>query len=191
MQLNVNNPVTVYICFTNEMPRLFNLYDASGDKYYFRYLDGKTQRIKFNIPDPGIYKGENFEVIKFVSIEIPTSFPRLPAPDRDRLKETTIKFNPHLNDTPCRIFTETGIIETGHFFYSLPKPIRLFLLLHEKGHFFYKDESNCDLYALINFIKMGYSRNMAYYALTTILKRSQSETKRMKNLLQYINTIPA
>lgn len=191
MQIKVNRPSTVYISFINELPRLFNLYDNDGDKYFFRYLDGKTARIKFNIPDPGVYTGNNFEIVKIVSIEIPSHLPTLPPANRDRLKDTVIKFNPKLNDTPCRIFTDTGIIETGHFFYSLPKPVRLFLLLHEKGHFFYSSETDCDLYALVNFLRMGYSRNLAYYSLSSILKRSPGETDRIKKLVSHINNIPA
>lgn len=190
MQINVSKPCTIYIHFKNESPRIFNLYDSAGDKYFFRYLDGKTPRIKFNVPDIGSYTGNNFDILKVVPIEIPNTLPRLPAANRDRWKKTTLKFNPHLQDTPCRIFTESGIIEISHYFYSLPKPIRLFLLLHEKGHFFYTSEFDCDLYALVNYLRMGYNRNMAFYSLASILKRSNSETNRIKMLLKHINTIP-
>ncbi len=179
--LNVNSPCTVYIKFTGEQPKLFKLFNSKHGLYHFRYLNGKTPRIKFNIPDEGIYKGNvPFDVLKIVPIEIPDMYPELPSPERDRWKDVSMSYNPNLYDTPVRIFTETGLIETGPKYYEYPAPIRLFLLLHEQGHLFYKTEEYCDMWALVNYLRMGYNRSMAYYALSNILKNTPHNMYRLK-----------
>lgn len=186
MLLNVNNPSTVYIQFSG-CPRYFCVYDEKGRIYYFRFMDGKTPRIKFNIPDPGKYTGDRqFMITRIVDIELPASYPELPPAERDRWKDVTFVYNPELKGTPARIFTETGVIEHSPQWYSYPPPIRLFLDLHEMGHMLYKTEMYCDLYALVNFLRMGYNRSTAYYAMDKILSRSQENIDRIKFLLTQI-----
>jgi hypothetical protein len=171
------------------------LLDDVGQKdgYYFRYLDGKTPRIKFNVPDPGEYETNvPIEVVKTVPIEIPEKYPRLPPADRDRWKPVTEWYNPEMDKgttTPIRIYTEPGIIEFGDRFLSYISPIKKFLKLHEYGHLFYSSEENCDMYALVNFIRMGYNQSTAYYALSHILSRSQTNVERLKTLLNNIQKL--
>lgn len=189
MQVKINKPSTVYIYFRKGTPKMFNLYDSNGKLYYFRYTDGKVPRIKFNIPDSGVYNGDiDFEITKIVPIEVPEKLPKLPPAERDRLRNEVIKFNPDLTNTPVRIFTEKkpALIETSKEFYQYPNPIKLFLLLHEKGHQFYKTEEYCDLYSLVNFIRMGYNPSQGYYSLIKILKRSKPNVDRIKNMMKSI-----
>lgn len=187
MRLVVNKPATVYIRFLIDMPVLFQLYDAGGNLYFFRYLDGKTPRIKFNVVDPGDYTSPTpFEAYKSTSLVTPFLLPALPKADRDRWKPVTVRYNSALTDTPAAIYTDTGLIETGPNFYTYPAPIRLFLLLHEVGHLFYSDEDNCDLYALVNYLRMGYNRSMAYYALANILRRTPANIERLKSIFNSI-----
>lgn len=173
------------------MPRLFELRDLAGQVYYFRYLDGKTPRIKFNIPDAGRYTGNvPFEVVKVASIEIPKRFPVLPKPDRDRWKPIKMKYNPKMNTTtPIRIFTDTGVVEYNDRFVSFIQPVQKFLIEHEKGHFFYSDEQNCDLYALVNFLRMGYNQSTAFYSLKNILSRTNENLQRLKAIFSNIQKI--
>lgn len=184
----INNPSTVFVQFTGTpLPKYFCLFDDKGRIYYFRHLDGKTPRIKFNIPDPGSYDGHiSFDVIKTIPIETPAKYPALPPAERDRWKKLTFVYNPELAGTPCRIFTDTGIIEYGDDYKKLPPPIKLFLNLHEIGHFLYTTESYCDLYALISFLRMGYNRSTAYYALSKILSRSPENMQRINDLFSSI-----
>lgn len=176
------------------MPRLFLLDSITAmEGYYFRYLDGKTPRIKFNVPDPGHYETNvPIEVVKVVSIEVPDKYPELPPANRDRLKPVKKVYNPEMDNittTPIRIYTEPGIIEYGNRFLSFIKPIQLFLEFHEEGHFFYTQEENCDMYALINFIRKGYNQSTAYYALSHILSRSKGNIERLKTLLNNIQKL--
>lgn len=185
--LNVSSPCSVYIVFTEYPPKLFELFDNEGRLYYFRYLDGRTSRIKFNIPDKGFYTSDvPFRVDKIKNIEIPEKLPVLPEAERDRLKPVEVVYNPELENTPARIFTDTGVIEVGRRFDGLPQPIKLFLLLHEQGHLFYKSEEKCDLFALVNFLRMGYNRSTGYYALAQILRRSRQNIDRVKNIFDNI-----
>jgi hypothetical protein len=190
MQVNVSKPSTVYIHFKSGTPGLFKLLDKNGKIYYFRYTDGKVPRIKFNIPDVGEYTSPtDFDIVKIGNIEVPKNLPRLPPAERDRYRDEVIKFNPNLTNTPARIFTEMkpAVIETSRGFYELPDPIKLFLLLHEKGHQFYKTEDFCDLYALVNYLRMGYNRSMGYYSLIKILSRTKQNIERTKKMFETIN----
>lgn len=187
MALKINKPSTLRISFLGNPPRYFCLYDQKGRIYYFRYLDGRTPSIKFNVPDIGTYTGNHeFTVSKISNIETPSEYPTLPGAERNRWKEPTLVYNPDLKGTPARVFTDTGVIEHSPDYYSYPPPIRLFLDLHETGHFLYKTEEYCDLWALINFLRMGYNRSTAYYTLDKILSRSQDNMDRLKYLLTQI-----
>ena len=212
--IKIKKPCTVYIKFTGANPNSFNLYSSKHGLYYFRNLEGKTNRIKFNICHEGEYNSQTpFEVVKVVPIEIPGTLPGFPKYERDEIKDFVITDNLDLTGSPARIFASKGIIERGREFYKLPKPVRVFILLHEIGHFFYginngdikkaeslnafesKDflrkkmfnsESKCDLFAMIHFLQMGYNRSTAYYSLNKILSRSQENINRVKNLISNI-----
>lgn len=186
-------PQTIYIHIPNP-PRRFCVYktsdnsDVENNEYYFRYLSPNMQFIKFNVPEKGEYFSYTpFEIQKAVGIETPTTWPVLPPPQRDRFKSTTIKINPLLKGgTPARIFSDTGVIEVSPDFSGLPIPVRIFLLEHEKAHMLYRDEEFCDLFAMVNFLRMGYNASNAYYSLTNYLKTSPENIERMKFLFSQI-----
>lgn len=185
--IRITKPSTAYIRFTTEMPRNFVLKNDKGEVYYFRKLDGKTPRIKFNVLHPATYSSDTpFDVVKVTDLELPDSLPNLPAFERDRVKDFRIVFNPSLTGTPARIFTQRGIIETSREFEEFPKQIQDFILWHEIGHFYYETEEKADLFALVNCLKRGYNRSMCFYALSFILKKSPKNTDRLRTLLKNI-----
>lgn len=178
--LTVNKPETIYIKFNGNLPRKFELLDNRGRLYFERYLDGKTPRIKFNIPNAGVYQtANNIEIVKRVDIELPSFDFDLPPFERDRIKDFTIVYNPALHNTPARVFTHEGIIEKGSKFNIYTQPMKVFFLLHEVGHFYYKTEEYCDLFALTHFLKMGYNMSTAMYALTNVLRRNKQNRERV------------
>lgn len=190
----VNNPSTVYVRFTGPMPRVFEVDSVSdNDRYYWRFLDGKTPRIKFNIPDPGEYTfNVPTEILKVVPIEIPDSFPTLPPADRDRWQPVKEVYTPDMDKhtkTPIRIYSKSGIIEYGNRFLNFIRPIQIFLKEHEKGHMFYSKEEDCDMYALINFLRMGYNQSTAYGALLHVLSRNPANINRLKELFNNIQKV--
>lgn len=186
MQINASNPGTYYLRFTQHMPRYFELKDSEGRIYYLRFFD-KVPRFKVNIPDSGIYTPNvPVEITKVTDVEIPSRWPVLPPPERDRYQESKIVYNPNLQGTPVRIFSKEGVIETAPHFYDIPPVIRLFLLLHEEGHYFYVTEEYCDLWALINYLRMGYNRSMAFYALSHYLSRHPENIRRVNQLFNNI-----
>jgi len=204
---DVNNPMTiikpstVYVKFTHEVPGLFLLMYATPEKdrngnlvndtYYFRYLNRNTPRIKFNIPDPGSYiPSVPVEIVKIVDIEIPENYPRLPPANRDRWQEVKYWYNPQMDSvTPIRIYSHTGVIEYGDRFLSFIKPIQVFLEQHEKGHMFYLDEEDCDLFALVNTLRMGYNQSTCYYAMSHVLSRTKQNIERIQTLFNNIQKI--
>lgn len=212
--MTITKPCTVYVRFVDEIPKKFILTNSLGEIYYFRYTAGKFPRIKFNILHPDEYfSNVPIEVVKKVPVEIPKDLPAYPEPERNGLFKNNFSIvdNFSLENTPARIFTKQGVIEVSRMYYDLPKPIRAFLLLHEIGHFFYgvtdsdieyansitngeqwlkdkaqKSEEKCDLFALINYLEMGYNRSMAFYALSHILKHSKENEERLKSALNNI-----
>lgn len=212
--LKVNKPCTVYIKFSGSLPGMFRLSHNEHGLYYFRELQGKAPRIKFNLCHPGEYTSDTpFEIVKVVPIEIPETLPSLPSYERDEIKDFVIVNNPNLQGSPARVFVKDGIIEKGNDFYRHPKPIRVFIMLHEIGHFYYgvtnkdlekaekmsdpdgrefikqkrnESEKKCDLFALIHYLNMGYNRSMAFYSLAKVLSRSQDNINRLKELVKNI-----
>lgn len=186
MQLKVNKPETVYIKFTEEIPHYFSLSKGS-EVYYFRYLDGKTPRIKFNMLERGDYFGNvPFEVVKTTEIELPYKLPKLPKPDRNRQKEVKVVIDSNMTGNTPIIFTHTGVIRCPPGFMQLPPPVRRFLLLHEVGHLFYSKEQDCDLFAFVNYMREGNNRSIAMYSLTQVLGRSQENLMRIYNMYNNI-----
>jgi hypothetical protein len=185
--IEISKPSTVYLAFTGELPRLFIIWSAADCPEYFRYMDGHTPRIKFNLPVPGLYDGNvPYEIVKIVDIEIP-KLPVLPKANRDRLKrEPTVIYDPNWTESTASNFTEDNIIIHGPNWKKLIPPIRLFIDLHEIGHYFYQEEENCDLYAFVNFLRMGYNRSTAYYALTSVLGRQPEAVNRIRTMFQNI-----
>ena len=190
--ISIAEPCTVYIKFLQEIPRCFILgHPNTKEIFFFRYIYGNIPRIKFNIPLPGDYEGNApFEIVKMTRIEIPVlGLPVLPPATRNRFKgNIEISYNPML-ETIARNFTEVGLIEVGPRYEKLIQPIKYFILLHEQGHFFYDSEFDCDLYALVNFIREGYNVSTAYYTLEHYLSRSQEQVDSVKELFIKINSI--
>lgn len=188
MQLKISRPVTVFIKFTGEKPLCFKLTGEKNGLYYFRHLPPGTPRIKFNIVDADNYTANvPFEVVKTSAVETPAQYPELPPAQRTRIKPVTFVYNPDLKGTPARIYTATGIIEHSPEYLKLPRPIRLFIDLHEEGHLFYATEEYCDIWALVNYLRMGYNRSMAFYTLYHILGKTDTNLKRLEFLLTQIN----
>lgn len=187
MQLEISRPITVFIKFTGEKPLCFKLSGKTNGLYYFRHLPPGTPRIKFNIVDADTYTANvPFEVVKTSAIETPNQYPELPPAQRKRYKDVTFVYNPNLTGTPARIYTATGIIEHSPMYMALPRPVRLFIDLHEEGHLFYATEEFCDVWALVSYLRMGYNRSMAFYTLYHILGKTDANIKRLEFLLTQI-----
>lgn len=186
--INVTIPATIYVRLESPVSR-FDLYNSKGRLEYFRYLGQNITRFKFNVPKPGQYTSNvPVEVIKTTPIEIDKRVLDivLPPAERDRLKNTTIEYNPNLEGTPAANYTDDGIVEVSEEFIYFPAPIKLFILIHEQGHYFYRTEKYCDLYAYVNFLRMGHNRSMAYYALDRVLSRTPENISRLDYMLSTI-----
>lgn len=180
-------PSTVYIVFTAEMPKLFVVYAENGEVEYFRHMDGKTPRIKFNLPNRGVYYcSVPFDISKVVGVEIPP-LPILPPASRNRWKgQPTIVYDPDWTISPASIMTDENIIVHGPAWKAQTPSVGLFIDLHEMGHLFYVEEEYCDLYAFVNFMRMGYNRSTAYYALDKVLRVTPQNVERIKKMFQTV-----
>lgn len=109
-------------------------------------------------------------------------------PERARIKDYILVYNPSLFNTPARIFTELtpARIEYGAKLKSYPMQQRMFILLHELGHMRYATEHKADTWALRQFLQMGLNASQAFYALSNILHRSPQNIARMKTLFSHL-----
>jgi len=183
--LRNNKPSTLLIKFF-EPTDYFELRDSRGKLYYYRYLPYNTSEIKINLPDEGLYYFNNDCQIEDKSLQIHEGIytVKLPKQERYREKEVTIKHDPNQTNSPAIIYTDIGLIVTGAKFLELPKPMGVFVILHEKGHLKYKTEKYCDLYAFVKFVKMGYNPSTAIYCLTDILKQKPEKDERINSLFR-------
>lgn len=162
----------------------FEIYDSKNKVYFYRYLPTGFKTFKVNIPDPGEYHFSADAIVKEKPlIVIPEVFNlRLPANERNRHKRYEIKFDYSRTDTPALIYTfdeKPATIVFGAKYKSLSVPMKIFIGLHELGHLRYKTEMYCDLWASIEFIKMGYNPSTAIYCLTDVLKDSPEKNRRI------------
>ncbi len=178
-------PSTLFIKFF-EPTDYFDLRDSRGRLYYYRYLPNGTKEIKVNVPDKGLYYFNNDCQIEEKSLQIVDGIylVKLPKQERHREKEVAVKYDHNQTDSPAIIYTDLGLIVTGTKFLELPIPMRIFVLLHEKGHLKYATEKYCDLYAFVEFVKMGYNPSTAIYCLTDILKQKPGKDERINFLFQ-------
>ena len=169
-------------------PKRFTLHNSQGELYYIRELDGNTDEISINICHHDRYTPS----IPFTVLEREELTPygwdkiELPEPERNKVKQFRIKYNPNLKGTPARIFTDSGLIEIGERFYKYPPPLRMFILFHEFGHFYYITESLADLYALKMYLMLGYNESNAFYALSKILHPNEQNNERITKLFETI-----
>lgn len=185
--IRIDSPSTVYVAFIGQAPSMFKVFMSNSVIEYFRQLDGHTPRIKFNLVQPDVYSTSvPVQVIKIVPVEIP-DLPDLPAPERGRYKgEPETVYDPNWTESPASIFTDENVIVHGPQWKEQIPPIRLFIDLHEIGHLFYVTEEYCDLYAFVNFLRMGYNRSTAYYALSKVLRASPQNIDRLKKMTNTI-----
>lgn len=177
---------SVYVTFTDKPIRV-EVYNDKGKVYFFRELGGKFESIKFNVAHKGHYSiSEDCKSIEVKDIVIDEIKQQLPTPDRKGFKPLKFVNNPDLITSPARAFRKTGIIEKGKLFYTLPFPIRVFILCHEIGHFFYKDEDNADLFAVKLYVKNGYNRSVAIYSLTKVLNPTPKNIIRVEKLFKTV-----
>jgi len=181
----IENNSTVYVQFPT-YPSKFELIrsmNGAEELEYERHLNGRTNRIKFNVVVGGDFlTNVECKIVKVVPIEIPELDIELPPFERDRLKNVDIieiVRNWELEGTPARIHTASGVIELGREMYKYTKPMRVFFILHEMGHFYYTTEKFCDLFALVFFLKLGYNMSTAMYCLTKVLRHNPQNVERV------------
>ena len=165
-------------------PSAFKLF-LDGDVWIDRLLPPNASKINVHILFPGVYESsEDFDVIKSEPLPQNDNTIKLYERERERERPIQIVHVPGLTSTPARIFTtmNPARIEVGDRFYEYPKPVRMFILLHEYGHMFYKSEHKTDCFALKKYLEMGLPPSMAYWALAKVLHTSEASLFRIKKL---------
>jgi hypothetical protein len=169
---------------------VFSLLDSTGAIYHIREMPHGTRKLSVNIVKPDNYISNcDYFITKKEALKSGGDDIDFADVERFRLRPIKVVHNPYLQGTPARIFTmrNPAIIEVGDKFFTYPKQVRLFILLHEFGHLFYKTEWKVDRFALWAFLKMGYNKSQAFYALSKTLSDSEQSTDRIKRLFNSLN----
>lgn len=166
-----------------------NLY-SSGACYHVRELAPGVDAIEFNCVHPDTYSANVDLTAEYLRPIDNAALPELPKPERQRMKDVVLKFNPTLTGTPARIFTmlTPAVIEIAPEFYDYPKQIRYFILLHEKGHMLYATEWKTDAFAVHEFLKAGFNASQAFHALADVLGRSPQAVDRVKRMFNTLKS---
>lgn len=181
-----NGKATVKIKLV-KVPVRFEVY-RNNDLFYFRDLTPAQKEIIFNIALPGNYT-TNCEFTDLQILPLKVYNIKVPLPEKQKdfsHLEIKYQYNPTLQHTPARHFYKIGLVEYGNIFLNQPYPLRVFILLHEKGHTYYHNEEFADLYAVNEYLKLGYNKSTAIHALTDILKEATQNNKRVDFLLKAI-----
>lgn len=169
----------------NNMPPRRVVMSFDGGTWLDRDLDGSTKEISVNTMFDGYYESpNNFTVVASGPLEVKEPSIKLYKNEREFERPIQIVYNPDLQGTPARIFTQMNParIEIGDKFKTFAPQVRMFILLHEYGHLFYKDEHKTDLFALKEYLKLGLNASQAFYALSKVLHDSEANTERIKKL---------
>lgn len=176
---------TVFLSYTaSGKPSGITIF-KNGEEWIKRAVT-EVDKIKFNTVTSGNFEFPKGWAITSIKDTVIKPFEAtLPPPERSRVKPFVIKYNKHLEGTPARIFTlhTPAIIEVSKGFRKLRPQIRMFIILHELGHMLYQTEEYADMYALSNFLNMGFSANEAYCALAEVLSNPHHE----RILFNYLN----
>lgn len=122
-------------------------------------------------------------------IKIPNSL-KLPAKTRNfDSSNFQVVHNPNLKHTPARIFYDKGICEVSTAFKNLPIQWQEFILLHEKAHFKYEAEQDADRWALNEFLQKGFNASQAFFALRDVLRKSEENLNRQREIYKQIETL--
>jgi hypothetical protein len=183
-----------YTVKLNSPAPVFSLLDSGGNVYHIRTMPKDCSELDVNILHPDTYTASCPCVYNFNgAVKTNGNSISLAIPERFRYRDIIVLHNPYLQGTPARIFTNSmpAKIEVGDKFYSYPKQVRLFILLHEYGHLFYATEWKVDLFALKMFLQMGYNASQAFYALSMILGNSPQSKERIVRLFNSLKEADA
>lgn len=187
LKIKTNGRATAFFHKKGGFPSFIEVKDSKGRIIHQRKTNSALKRLKINFPFSDIFEmnfeADSFEILPLQTIKL-NGF--LPQPERHREKKVKTIYNPKLEGTPARIYSELGVIEYGDKLLKLPKYAQVFVMLHEYGHFFYKTEWKTDLFALYWFIKLGYNPSAAFLTLANVLSDNPQSNHRIKNLFTAI-----
>lgn len=131
-------------------------------------------------PAPIFMTTENLPLNQYQDIELPT-------PDRTPTgKPLFVSSNFCPKFTPARMNRFTGEVQVRNDFKNLPNEQRFYILMHEEGHTRYKNEDDCDLYALKKFLNKGFNPSQAIYALKNNLRNAPENRERIQKIFNQI-----
>jgi len=185
-KINIKEPSTILL--KRKGAKIAQIYDRSGRRIYRRFLHPRADNFSVNLPRTGEYfLPDDIEIRdRLHLVPCRVNF-KLPEPERNKYKPFKIEFKADLEGTPARIFTDSGLIEIGPQYQSYDPPTKLFILLHELGHYYYQTEWKTDTFALYWYIKLGYNKSQAFYALTRVLKVNPLNFHRITNIFKKIS----
>jgi hypothetical protein len=165
--------------------KVVKISDNNGMLFYFK--ENRNGKLVFNLPK-GIYNTDNnlfkskFVKHKIYNLPSPNSIKKLPK----KFKILYIN-NPH----KCSVNNRTHTIYFDNSFRNVPKPIKMYILLHEVGHYFYsgqgqKSEIYCDLFSANEMLKIGFNPSQIKWAQSGTLSNSETSLERKDKVYNHL-----
>lgn len=187
--LQIKNPTRVKLIY-QIAPEGIEVFAHENNNFLMKRENGAGLKTLFvNIPRAGKYtispapifiSTENLPLNQYQDIE-------LPEPDRIPTgKPLFVSSNFCPKFTPARMNRFTGEVQVRNDFKNLPNEQRFYILMHEEGHTLYKNEDDCDLYALKKFLNKGFNPSQAVSALKNNLRNAPENRVRIQKIFNQI-----
>jgi len=187
--LQIKSPTRVKLVY-QIAPEEIQVFAHENNNFLMKRENGAGLKTLFvNIPRAGKYtitpapfllSTENLPLNQYQNIE-------LPEPDRTPTgKPLFVSSNFCPKFTPARMNRFTGEVQVRNDFKTLPNEQRFYILMHEEGHTLYKNEDDCDLYALKKFLNKGFNPSQAVSALKNNLRNAPENRVRIQKIFNEI-----
>jgi len=172
------NGITGFECFD----KTISIVDELGKPFYY-IRNGEGKRITFNLP-----KGEYYTENELNPLPKPLTYKPAALPSNEKFLVSVPECltiiqqpNPHKASTDAK----RGLIISDPSITEKPKPINVFIWLHEVGHTAYYTEWKCDVFAAYMMLtRYGYNPSQCCYSSHHSL-RAESEPRKLK-LFDYL-----
>ncbi len=180
-----------YVCSDENI----NVFSSSG-RVIYTHPNRRKRSVIFNLPNGIFNTKNNILYVKKKKNFVPSFqmlFKEYPAQWNwalPKIGELTNNFVISNNPNKASIYPGLHkIIADKKLFENLPRPCVKFILFHELGHYFYKEESYCDLFAVVCMLQNGFNYYDCMLTQTKYLNRSAETVKRTlfvyKKLIYY------
>ena len=187
--ITIKRPCQLILIFENPI-KGFTIKNARGSVVYSRYLNIRKKMWKVNINTIGLYRIlSEHPPVSYAIRNIPyfSPIPMKPFDWNHKKKLKIIRSD--FSNSPASIIPKKGVMIINPKMDNYPVYAKQFITAHERGHQYYKQEEDCDLFAINFCMKHGGNLSQCIQTLNEVLKRSPQKKERIKSMIQNYKNI--